>query len=59
MSVKLKVDSDSCLGCGLCFGSYPTAFGEDSDGKAIVIGELDEATAEEAIANCPAGAITK
>lgn len=59
MAIRLTVDKDACVGCGLCVGSYPDAFEFDDEGKARVIGDLDEATAEEAIASCPAGAITK
>lgn len=57
--MKLKVDSDTCIGCGLCVGTYDSAFTFDDDGKAKVIGELDESSAEDAIANCPVGAISK
>lgn len=59
MGIKLKVDKDLCVGCGLCVGSYAEVFAFDDENKAEVIGELDEATAEEAIASCPAGAISK
>jgi len=59
MAIKLKVDQDMCVGCGLCAGTYDKAFEINEDGKAIVIGELDEASAEDVIANCPAAAIIK
>lgn len=59
MAVKLKVDSDMCVGCGMCVSTFPDAFGFDENGKAVVVGEIDEASAEEAIASCPAGAISK
>ena len=57
--MTLKVDSELCVGCGLCVGSYAGAFEFDEEGKAKVVGGLDETTAEEAIASCPAGAISK
>ena len=57
--MKLVIDSENCIGCGLCVGSYESAFGFDDDGKATVIGELDEASADDAIANCPVGGISK
>lgn len=57
--VRLTVDGDTCIGCGLCVGTYDTAFEFDGDGKAVVISDLDEASAEDAIANCPVGAISK
>ena len=39
---KLKVDADTCLGCGLCVGTYPDAFAFDADNKAEVTGELSD-----------------
>lgn len=59
MAVKLKVNGDACIGCGLCVGNYPDAFEFDDEGKAKVVAELDDELAEEAVANCPAGAIEK
>ncbi len=59
MAVKLTVNTDTCIGCGLCVGNYPEAFEFDDEGKAKVVAELDDATAEDAIANCPAAAIEK
>ena len=59
MAIKVKVNSEACIGCGLCVGSYPETFEFDDEGKAKVIGEIDEALADEAIANCPASAIEK
>lgn len=57
--MKLHIDSETCVGCGLCVGSYPDTFAFDDEGKATVIGEIDEASAEEAISSCPAGAISE
>ncbi len=57
--MKLHIDSDTCIGCGLCVGTFDSAFDFDDDGKAKVIGELDETSADEAIGNCPVGAISK
>ncbi len=59
MAVKLKVNKDACVGCGLCVGSYSDVFTFDADNKAEVVAECDESVAEEAIASCPAGAIEK
>ena len=66
MAVKVTVNKDACIGCGLCVGSYPETFEFDDEGKAAVIGEIDEAAADEAIAaadeaisNCPVSAIEK
>ncbi len=59
MAVKLTVNKDLCVGCGLCVGSYSDVFTFDADNKAEVIAECDDSVAEEAVASCPAGAISK
>lgn len=59
MAVKVTVNKDTCIGCGLCVGSYPETFEFDEEGKATVIADMDEAVVDEAISNCPAGAIEK
>lgn len=59
MAVKVTVDTEACLGCGACVGSFPETFAFDDEGKAKVIGDIDDAAADEAIATCPVGAITK
>ena len=57
--MKVKVDSETCIGCGLCVSTFAQAFDFDDEGKAKVTGELEEAEADEAIATCPTGAISK
>ncbi len=59
MPIKVKVDADACVGCGLCVGSFPETFEFDENGKASVHGDIEEASADEAVASCPAGAISK
>ena len=57
MAVRLTVNSEACIGCGLCVGTFDSAFELDEEGKARVIGDIDESLVDEAIGNCPAGAI--
>lgn len=57
--MKLVIDTDVCIGCGLCVGSHPEVFDFDDEGKAKVIGEADPAAAEDAMANCPVQAISE
>ena len=52
MAVKVTVNKDACIGCGLCVGSYPETFEFDEEGKATVIADIDEAVVDEAISNC-------
>lgn len=59
MSVKVKVNKEACIGCGLCVGSYPYTFAFDDEGKATVVGELADADFDDAAGNCPVGAIEK
>ena len=54
---KPTIDRDACIGCALCFSTHPEIFALADDGKAEVIGEGDDAAIEDAVANCPVGAI--
>ncbi|MBF4163105.1 ferredoxin [Nocardioides acrostichi] len=60
MSQQLHVDENKCAGHALCTVIAPDLFEMDDRGKAIVIGQVDDANlaeAEEAVAECPALAI--
>jgi len=57
MAVKLKVNKDTCIGCGACVGAFPELFVFDNDGKAECVKEVENA--EEVKANCPVGAISE
>lgn len=59
MAKKVKVDSDACIGCGLCIGTHPDLFAFSAEGKAEVIAEGEDADVEDAIANCPVQAIAE
>ena len=59
MPKKPTVDSDACIGCGLCVGTCPAAFDFNEEGKAVAIGAADDAEIDEAIANCPVQAISE
>lgn len=58
--MKVKVDHDLCIGCGLCADTCPEVF-ELKDDKAFVIAdEVPKAMIElvkEAVLNCPVDAI--
>lgn len=53
--------SDECIGCGLCESTAADVFAINDDGVAeVVIDEVsadDEDAVQEAVDNCPVGAI--
>lgn len=58
--MKVYVDHDLCIGCGLCIDAAPENFTMNDDYKSEVIESLTEAnkdTIQEAIRLCPTSAI--
>ena len=59
--MKVKVDKDSCLGCGICPDMCPEVLEMQDDGKAVA--KVDQVPAEaedrcrEAAEQCPGEAI--
>ena len=56
---KPVVDKQKCIGCGTCVALAPKSFKLGEDGKSEVIDppQDEEATIQQAIDACPAGAI--
>ena len=58
--MKLKVDAEACIGCGLCVSTCPEAFKMEDD-KAVVIGSVvpkeAEDCAKKATEECPVTSI--
>lgn len=60
--MRISVDRDACMGCGICVLAAPAIFTQDDDGTVVLlledVPETERAAAEEAVMGCPAGAIT-
>jgi ferredoxin len=54
----IKVDQNTCIGCGLCASMCPENFAINADGKSEVISQENEAGAKEAALACPVNAIS-
>lgn len=59
--MKLKVNQENCIGCGLCVSIAEDLFELNDEGKSVVkvdtIAEDKQDAAKEAIENCPVAAI--
>lgn len=59
LSVKVRVDEATCIGCGVCESLCPDVFKMSDEGKAKVIEpETEQDCAKDAADSCPTGAIT-
>ena len=60
--MKVKVNKDSCIGCGACAAVAEGVFEIGEDGLSQAVGTVPadkEDVAKEAIGVCPTGAITE
>ncbi len=59
--MKLKVNKDVCIGCGMCMGTCDKVFNIGDDGLAeVIVTEVPKEVEEDAIQakdGCPVGAI--
>jgi ferredoxin len=60
--MKLRVDTTKCSGIGMCEMTAPTVYEVGDDGQSHVLKDEPSAeelaAVEEAIANCPTGALS-
>jgi ferredoxin len=57
--VKIVIDKDKCIGCGLCPTICSEVFAMGKDGKAFVKAQKDIACVKEALESCPFSAISE
>lgn len=57
--VKIAVDKEKCIGCGLCASMCGEVFEMGKDGKAFVKAQKDIPCVKEAIESCPVQAISE
>ena len=58
--MKVKVDEETCIGCGVCSETCPEVFELNDDKARVKVGEVPkdaEGTCQEAADNCPVEAI--
>lgn len=57
--MKIKINRELCIGCGLCASICEQVFEMDKEYKAVVKAQKDIPCVKEAIENCPVSAISK
>ncbi|NPA86642.1 MAG: ferredoxin [Candidatus Diapherotrites archaeon] len=59
--MRVWVDKETCIGCGVCVAIAPNYFKLDEDGKSVAIKEevdpADEEIVRTAAQSCPTGSI--
>jgi ferredoxin len=58
--MRVKLDEETCIGCGLCAEEYPEVFEMDDDKARVKVDEVPDDAKEsckEAAENCPVEAI--
>ena len=59
--MKVKVDNNSCIGCGACVATCPNVFDLTDDGYAVAkvaeVADADKETCKDAMEGCPVSAI--
>jgi ferredoxin len=55
--MKIRVDQEKCIGCGLCVSLCPDTFKMSDEGKSEVMDQSNVECATRAVNNCPVSAI--
>jgi ferredoxin len=53
----VKIDTEKCIGCGMCVSMNPEIFEMDENGKAKIIFQKNAKEIKEIIESCPVEAI--
>ena len=60
--MKIKINRETCIGCGVCVALAPDYFQLDDEGKSVPkkeeVEEKDIETVRTAAQSCPTGSIT-
>ncbi|MFH2068687.1 MAG: ferredoxin [Candidatus Omnitrophota bacterium] len=60
--MKVKVDTDTCTGCGLCVDSCPDVFALEGEVARVKVDQVPASAGEcvqQAIQDCPVNAIAE
>ncbi len=57
--MAVKVNQETCIGCGACVSSCPSNFVFNADKKSEATNQKDDTCVQQAIDGCPVQAISK